>query len=348
MRRVCFLAVVLLAALAAAATAQDFRGGITGRITDNSGGRLPGVTVTATNVATNVASTTTTNGEGDYSILYLTPGTYTVTAELSGFKKIVRENIEVRIGDRLDVDLTLDVGRMEETVSVTAESPLLATTSGSTGQVIGEKTISMMPLSDGNPFALARLAPGITYNGDLKFSRPFDNGGTSGIVTGGATGGNEFTLDGSPNMANGRRVAFVPPAGAVQEFKVETASFDAGSGHTAGATVNVTLKSGTNALQGIRLHLLPVRQACGDRLLRLKRSEQPKPELEYNRPGFTLGGPLVLPGYDGHDKTFFFARGRMALRQVPGAAVHDRADAGDAQRRLLGAARRRASSSTTR
>ena len=135
--------------------------------------------------------------------------------------------MQVSIGDKLDVSLTLDVGRMEETVSVTAESPLLATTSGSTGQVIGEQAIAMIPLSDGNPFALARLAPGITYNGDLKFSRPFDNGGTSGIVTGGAAGGNEFSLDGSPNMANGRRVAFVPPAGAVQEFKVETASFDA-------------------------------------------------------------------------------------------------------------------------
>src|SRR5689334_25087712 len=238
MKRVCLLAVVLLATLAAAATAQDFRGGITGRITDGSGGRLPGVTVTATNVATKVASATTTNGEGDYTILYLTPGVYTLSAELSGFKKIVQENVEVRISDRVGVDLKMDVGRLEETISVTAESPILQTTSGSTGQVIDEKRIAMMPLSDGNPFVLARLAPGIAYNGDLKFSRPFDNAGTSGIVTAGATGGNDFTLDGSPNTTSKSggipRVAFVPPAGAVQEFKVETSSFDAGSGHTGG------------------------------------------------------------------------------------------------------------------
>ncbi len=77
--------------------------------------------------------------------------------------------------------------------------------------------------------------PGIAYTGDLTFSRPFDNGGSSTIDADGSSGGNEFTLDGSPNMANGRRVAFVPPAGAVQEFKVETASFDAADGHTAGA-----------------------------------------------------------------------------------------------------------------
>ena len=97
MKRACVLAVVLLATLVATANAQDFRGGITGRITDGSGGRLPGVTVTATNVATKVASATTTNGEGDYSILYLVPGVYTLAAELQGFKKVIQDNIEVRI-----------------------------------------------------------------------------------------------------------------------------------------------------------------------------------------------------------------------------------------------------------
>ena len=302
-----FICVVLaLAAASLSASAQDFRGAITGRIVDASSGRMPGVTVTATNVATNVASTTTTNGEGDYSILFLIPGTYTVTAELSGFKKVSRPGLEVRIGDRLDVNMTLDVGRMEETVSVTAESPVLATTSGSTGQVIGEKTISMMPLSDGNPFALARLAPGITYNGDLKFSRPFDNAGTSGILAEGSSGGNEFTLDGSPNMASGRRVAFVPPAGAVQEFKVETASFDAASGHTAGATVNVTLKGGTNQLKGSGYtYYRSDKLAAPDFFV--KKNGTAKPGLSYKRPGGYFGGPLVIPGlYDGHDKTFFF------------------------------------------
>ena len=162
-----FCVVLALAAASLNASAQDFRGGITGRILDSQNARMPGVSVTVTNVATNVASTTTTNGEGDYAVLFLNPGTYKVMAELSGFKKVARDGIEVRIGEKVDVNLTLDIGRMEETVSVTAESPLLATTSGSTGQVIGEKMIEMIPLSDGNPFALARLAPGITYNGDL-------------------------------------------------------------------------------------------------------------------------------------------------------------------------------------
>ena len=161
----------------------------------------------------------------------------------------------------------------------------------------------MMPLSDGNPFALARLAPGIAYNGDLKFSRPFDNGGTSGIVTGGATGGNEFTLDGSPNMANGRRVAFVPPAGAVQEFKVETASFDAASGHTGGRHRQRDAQERHQRAEGIRLHLLPLGEARGDRLLRSEERMRRSRSSSYKRPGFTLGGPVVIPGlYDGHDR----------------------------------------------
>jgi hypothetical protein len=306
MKRVCFLSVVLLAALGAGVAAQDFRGAIAGTVTDSSGGRTPGVTVTAVNTATNGTSTTTTDNEGAYTLRYLTPGTYSVSAELSGFKKLVRDNIDVRIGDRLELDLHLEVGRMEETVSVTAEAPLLDTSSGSNGQVIDEKRIALMPLSDGNPFVLARLAPGVAFHGDLKFSRPFDNGGTSDFTADGGPGKNEFTLDGSPNMANGRRVAFVPPAGAVQQFKVETATFDAQQGHTAGATVNVTLKSGTNTFKGDGYyHYRDEKLSANDFFL--ERAGRPKDALDYKRYGFTIGGPAWLGKlYDGHDKTFFF------------------------------------------
>ena len=298
--------VMLLALCAAPVSAQDFRGSIIGRVNDSSGARLPGATVTATNTATNVGSTTTTNNDGSYSILYLTPGTYTVAVELAGFKRIVRDAVEVRIGDRLTLDFALDLGRLEETVSVKAESPILNLANASAGQVIDEKRISLMPLSDGNPFVLSRLVPGVAYTGDLKFSRPFDNGGTSSINADGSTGGNEFTLDGSPNMANGRRVAFVPPAGAVQEFKVQTASFDAADGHTAGAMVNVTLKSGTNALKGESYYYLRDESLSATDFF-VNKSGGTKPALDYKRFGGSLGGPVRLPGlFDGHDRTFFF------------------------------------------
>ena len=298
--------VVLVALLPGHAHGQDFRGGITGRVSDSSAARLPGATVTAVNTATSVSSTTTTNTEGSYTVLYLTPGIYSVVVELAGFKKVVREGIEVRVGDRLTLDFVLEVGRLEETVSVRAESPLLSLASASAGQVIDEKRIALMPLSDGNPFVLSRLVPGVAYTGDLKFSRPFDNAGTSSINADGSTGGNEFTLDGSPNMASGRRVAFVPPAGAVQEFKVQTASFDAADGHTAGAMVNVTLKSGTNALKGESYYYLRDESLSATDFF-VNRSGGSKPQLDYKRFGGSLGGPVRVPGLiDGRGRTFFF------------------------------------------
>ncbi len=293
-----------------AATAQDFRGVITGRIVDSSGGRLPGVTVTATNVATNLPSTTVTNTEGLYTIPYLLAGSYRVEVELTGFKKVRRDGIEIRIGDRIVLDLTMEVGQVEETVLVTAQSPLLDLGSASAGQVIDEKRIALMPLSDGNPFVLARLVPGVAYTGDLKFSRPFDNAGTSSINADGSAGGNEFTLDGSPNTANKAsgvpRVAFVPPAGAVQEFKVGTASFDAADGHTAGAVVNVTLKSGTNALKGESYYYLRDDSLSAIDFF-VNRSGGAKPGLGYKRFGGSAGGAVRVPGvYDGHNRTFVF------------------------------------------
>ena len=274
------------------------------------------------------------NAQGIYLLPFLPPGKYTVSAELMGFKKHVREGIEVRIADRLTLDLALEVGQLEEVISVRAESPLLDMRSASQGQVIDERRIALLPLSDGNAFTLARLAPGIAYTGDLKFSRAFDNGGTSGIVSDGASGGNEFTLDGTPNMANGRRVAFVPPAGAVSEFKVETASFDAQQGHTAGATVNVAIKSGTNNLKGEGYWYYRDDKLSKNDFF-LETAGRPKAEMSYDRFGGFAGGPILK------NRTFFFGAVEWLYDEFPEPGPVHRADREDAQRRLLGAARRR-------
>jgi hypothetical protein len=311
--------IVLCAGVLVAATlaaAQDFRGSLNGRVTDTSGAVLPGATVTVTNVETNVMSTATTNSDGVYNVLYLAPGHYTVSLELPGFKKVAREGIQVRVGDRLTLDVQLELGQVEEALTVTAEALLLERSSASTGQVIDEKRISLMPLSDGNPFVLSRLVPGVAYTGDLKFSRPFDNAGTSSINADGSSGGNEFTLDGSPNMASGRRVAFVPPAGAVQEFKVQTASFDAADGHTAGAMVNVTLKSGTNALRGQGYYYMRDEGLSATDFF-VNKSGGEKPALGYDRFGGSVGGPVRVPGYNGRDRTFFFGAVEWLYDEFP-------------------------------
>lgn len=290
---------VLALAAASPSAAQESRGSIIGVVKDRSGGALPGVAVTAIKKDTNQATTAVTNETGAFTLLFLQPGMYAVTAELSGFKKTLRDNVEVRVNDRVGMDLTMEIGGLEETVTVLAESPLLETRSGSQGQIIDEKRISLLPLSDGNPFILTRLAPGIAYTGDLKFSRPFDNAGTSNVVADGAPGANEFTLDGSPNMASGGRVAYVPPSDAVQEFKVESATFDAQQGHTAGATVNVAIKSGTNSLHGTG-YFFYRNDALSTNEYFLEKAGKPKSKMDYTRWGGTTGGPIRK------DKTFFF------------------------------------------
>jgi hypothetical protein len=297
---------LLVVTAGAALWAQDYRGQITGRILDPTGAAIPSATIAVTNVATNSASNTQADEQGNYTALYLPPGQYVVTVEAPGFKKMIRAGIEVRVADQLKLDLTMEVGATQESVTVTAEAALLETTTASAGQVIDTRRIQDLPLSDGNPFVLHRLAPGVIYTGDLKFSRPFDNAGTSSITVDGAPGGNEFTLDGSPNMASGRRVAFVPPRDVVEEFKVETASFDAQDGHTAGGTVNVALKSGTNDLHGTLYEFLRNDKLSANDFF-LNRSGRPRDTLRYNLWGGTVGGPVWLPKlYNGRNRTFFF------------------------------------------
>ncbi len=326
------IATLIIACGAAIGSAQEFRGSITGRVVDNSGGAVANANVTVTNTATNVSSSTTTNESGDYTALYLIPGSYTVTVEAAGFKKAIRQNIEIRVGDKLQVNLQLEVGNVSDTVNVTSDAPLLETNSATAGQVIDRRRISELPLSDGNPFTLTRLATGIGYVGDLKFSRPFDNNGSSDFISNGTSrvGGHEFTLDGIPNTddngSNSMRVAFVPPSDAVQEFKVETASFDAQQGHGAGATVNVALRSGTNGLHGTLYEFLRNDVLSGNDFFLNRTNLVTTPSrdsdkdgkadrdaLRYNRYGGTVGGPIVAPkkifgpfGYDGRNKSFFF------------------------------------------
>src|SRR5262245_2038408 len=312
------MATLIIACGAAIGSAQEFRGSITGRVVDNGGAAVAHANVAVTNAATNTSSSITTNESGDYTALYLTPGTYSVTVEAAGFKKATRQNIEIRVGDKLQNALQLEVGNVSDTVNVTSDAPLLETNTASAGQVVDRRRIAELPLSDGNPFVLTRLAPGIAYTGDLLFSRPFDNGGTSSIVADGATGGNEFTLDGTPNLASGRRVAFVPPADAVQEFKVETASFDAQQSHTAGATINVTLRSGANQFHGtayefVRNDVLSANNFFTNRNAPNGRDSngQAKRDItRYNRYGGTFGGPVVLPRFGGGGKPVWIGRDR--------------------------------------
>ena len=284
--------------VAAPASGQDFRGSVAGTVTDSTGGVLPGVTITVTNTATRVSQNVVTDTKGLYQVLYLNSGVYTVVAELSGFKKALRPDAEVRVGDVVRVDISMSPGAIEESVTVVASVPLLNTTTGVSGTTIDSKQIAELPLGDGTAYMLTRLAPGIMDSSDLHFARPMDNGNLSGVVANGAQGGNEFNIDGAPNLSNARGVGFSPPSDAIAEFKVQTNAFDAQTGHTAGAVVNLALKSGTNRLTGAAAYFNRDGSRTATPLL-TERAGGTKPTREYSRYTGTVGGPIVK------DKTFF-------------------------------------------
>jgi Carboxypeptidase regulatory-like domain/TonB dependent receptor len=335
-KRWCLLVLPVLLSVSGVAFGQNFRGAVSGTVTDPKGAAIPGAKVTLTDIATRTTLTTETDAEGLYSILYITAGRHRLQVEARGFQAKVLENVEVRVGDQLTLDLSLEVGQTSQTVTIRGDStPLLETATASMGMVIDRQRIADLPLPDGNPFTLARFAAGIAntdVNG-LRFTRAFDNGGTSNIATNGVVGqGSEFTLDGVPNNgAFGRQVAYVPPAEAVQEFKVVTTSFDAQQGHSAGAQIDVVLRSGANRPFGSLYWFNRNEALAGNEFFvnanpNCEKDEQGKCRrnpLRYNRYGGSLGGPIVLPRFgtggptfwNGKDRLFFFFAFE-GLRQV--------------------------------
>ncbi|MFN0171537.1 MAG: carboxypeptidase regulatory-like domain-containing protein [Bryobacteraceae bacterium] len=312
--RLCQAARLTLGALALTtlAFAQETRGTITGTVTDPSGAAIAGAKLAAQNTQTNTVAQGTTGSDGTYTIPYLPTGLYTVTVESQGFKKSVRQGIEIRISDRINLDFQLEIGAAQESVNVTADPPLLEVGTATSGQVIDRRRISELPLAEGNPMTLIQLAPGIVVTGGWTSNSALSNSGPSNFEVNGSPGGNEYTLDGAPNTADRQgqgaaRVGLQPPTDAVEEFKVVTAGFDAQQGRTAGGSVDVAVRSGTNEFHGslyefVRNDILMANSFFFNREGRERQARR------YNRFGGTVGGPISFPKvYSGKDKTFFFA-----------------------------------------
>ena len=326
----CLLGAALMLATASGAAAQEFRATVRGQILDSSKGALPGATVSMTNTETNEVATATTNADGNYSIPFLRPGKYTLTAELSGFQKYTRAGMVLSVNETATINVELGVGGVTEQVSVTAESPLLETSNASRGTVIDSARIAELPLQSRSPMALVVLVAGVNYNAQAIYLRPFDNGALAAwSMNGGQSSNNEFLLDGAPNNANqgGNNIAYVPPAAAVQEMKISTNSYDAQYGRTAGGVVNVSLKSGTNSFHG-EVYDLHAAQGAGRQLIHPQHDEQTEDRsvhrsIRVQRRRSDLQEQDVLPVY---------------RREVPGrhprpAGQHG-ADGGDEERRL--------------
>ena len=306
--RMVFAAIVLLAANPA--LAQEARGTITGKIRDANQSVLPGASVKITNVAMGTTVSVETNEAGAYQAPYLLPGTYRIAVEVKGFKKYIRDGIVLRVNDNIEIDVALEIGDVGETVTVTADAPALETTSGSMGQVIDARRVAELPIPHGDPFKLIGLAAGVSFSRDLRLDRPFEPTHIVGYsIDGTRANRSDVTIDGVPSTstANAGEViaSFVPPQDLVQEFKVQTATFDAQFGNTEGGVTNVSIKSGTNNFHGTAYWTKMAPGLFANDFF-ANRAKQKRPDFNYDRWGGTVGGPVRIPKlYDGRNRTFF-------------------------------------------
>ncbi|MFN0101438.1 MAG: carboxypeptidase regulatory-like domain-containing protein [Bryobacteraceae bacterium] len=286
---------------------QEFRATLNGRVLDPSGAPILDAPVTVKNLGTNAAFSTRTDVQGNFTILFLQPGTYSATVEAPGFKKATRTGFELSVNQTATLSFSLELGATSQEVTVTAEAELLDDSSADRGGVVDEKAIKEYPLNGRNPFMLAALVPGVDFNGSLAYQRPFDNGAIAEWGINGTNRNTEFLLDGAPNnaQAGGNNLAYVPPVDSVQEFKIQTNSYDAQYGRSGGGTVNVVLKSGSNRIHGTAYEFLRRNWLDANSFQNNARGA-PKDGHYLDQYGVQLDGPVYLPKiYNGHDKTFF-------------------------------------------
>jgi len=220
---------------AATCRGQEFRATISGRVIDAQSSAVPSVKISVVQIGTQAKFEAVSDHEGLYTIPFLPPATYRLTAEAAGFKRYVRDNLAAGANERLGIDVQMEVGAVSETISVIADAAVLQTTTASTGQLISSAQIENMPVSGRTPLALAQLAFGVVPNTDPRFTRPFDNAGPSGFSMGGAPAQvNELLIDGSADNTGNLRVAYNPPMDAVSEVKAESFQADAAYGHSGG------------------------------------------------------------------------------------------------------------------
>lgn len=275
--------------LAPFAFAQIDTGTITGTITDPTGAVLPGVTILLTHQESGAVWPVLTNDEGYYVANNLRVGSYSIRAELAGFKAQEKTGIVLRLQERLRIDFRLEIGELTEVVSVSGSPPLLETETSNLGQVIDGQTIENLPLNGRNFIQLALLSAGVTPSHRAVQRDTFVANGMRPIQ-------NTYILDGMENKAHivgfdkSSALAHKPSVDAIQEFKVQTSTFSAEYGQGAGAVVTATIKSGGNDFHGSLFEFH--RNAAFDARPFFQPSNTKKPQFIENQFGGTLGGPI--------------------------------------------------------
>jgi len=324
-------ALVTAMVLGAAGTvvAQTGTAAIFGKVTDQQGGVLPGVTVTVSNEATGITRSTTTDGSGDYLILALPPGLYSVRFELEGFRTAVRENVELPVDLRTRLDVPMELGSQAETIEVTSIVSPLNTTDASLGNVITARQVGELPLEARNVVGLLSLQAGAVYVPNTTVDDP-----RNGAVSGARADQSNVTLDGvdvnDPQFGTAYSSAVRMTLDALQEFRVTTSNFGAEAGRSSAAQVSLVTKSGTNEFHGSGYWAQrDTAWSSNEYFLKLSQLSQGQaskaPRLDKKIFGGALGGPVV------RDRLFFFGNYEglnelsetPVLRSVPSASFRD-------------------------
>jgi hypothetical protein len=305
------VAFLLFAALllSVGAGAQEFRGTISGTVTDSTGAIIKDAQVTVTETDTGTINRTKTDSAGQYVVPFLQPGTYQIVVEMTSFKKDVRNGITLQANEHPIIDMTLQVGNAQEVVMVTEDVPLVDTANASVGQVITTKQVEDFPVNGRTPITLVELAVGVVPTSQPSQIHPFDNSGASSWSIGGTPAqASEVLLDGSPDTTWQGDVAYNPPQGVVKELSISVSDTDSSFGHTIGGVMNQITMSGTNKFHGsvYEFHVIPG-LAANTYFNKRTSPVQSLPPQKFDQYGLTIGGPVFIPKlFDGRNKVFFF------------------------------------------
>ena len=320
-----FRYLVLTLALGATLFAQNFAT-ITGSVNDSSNAAVGATKITAQNLETLITKEVLANDDGLFTVPFLQPGRYKLTAQKAGFRQSVQDNLKLEVNQSARVDFKLEVGQVSETVEVKGGAPLLEIDNAAIGQVIEQKAVAELPLNGRNFVQLATLGPGVIGVGFasrgtiMSGTRPDDlRPGSEIFANGNREGSNNFLFDGIDN--NERltlSIVLRPSVEAVREFKIQTSMFGADQGRNSGATVNIISKSGTNEWHGSAYDFLRNDKTDARNFFLAK-----KPTLRQNQFGASFGGHII------RDKLFFFTnyegyrrrQERAFVNTVPTAAM---------------------------
>lgn len=311
---VCLLVLGVVMTSWTGAWAQTYTATLTGTVTDPQGAAVPNVKVTATNQGTKLEYTAQTSDSGTYRIPFLPVGAYVINVEATGFKKLVSNELKLEVNQTARVDLTLQVGGVNDVVTVSDVAPVLQTENITVGGVISGNTTAALPLNGRNFQQLTLLVPGTInpnpggFNDVLGQGRPYTNGNREQ--------GNAFLLDGvSVDETIDNRIGYKPNIDAIAEFRVETSNSSAEFGNVTGSTVNATMKAGTNQFHGNAFEFMRNEALDANSWGNKRNNVNVKSKFRQHIYGGTLGGPIIK------EKLFFFAAYQGIDRRTGGAGA---------------------------